>query len=684
MSTPPKHPSAVPRELDASIGSGFILGSSRLRSDTIGSNASAGKGKVRSGSSSLNRGRSDTTGSNASTGKVTGLEIPQNRMRSTTAVKRYGVGDVDRMNSSLSNSMSGDEDNLRDLVGDINLPMPKEDPLSTPSMSRSSSRRKIERKYSVASEIEEGIGEALQHLSHSIALSRATSNSNLSPRPSLYFLKKPSSVMSHQSAQLGNTMPSSSITFPGVPVVVEDICSPSSSAYQRTTSPSQESSCYEEEVCDFECADIAELQKALRFRFEQLTKAVDMGQQLYSELGQVRAELNTVLEERETLLAENETQKNEYEEFKRHHKKLTDQLRDANSKIAELAFVHKQQEEELQQVQAEREQEKEELQKKQEDLIENAKWQEEKFVEVQEAAKKAKPNNEQIMQMKAAIHEGFIRKGYFHKLRLWMSQNRKKRYCFNILLTNMRQEMAHREFILDMYFERWMSEGKALRQMKLDHRIAFGREEAAARAALVEEAMTALIGVYLEFSQQSNVAWQVSIEEGESVQQDLVLKQKHQQELHAMVQSEDKWRKDLLTQCWEKVATILVQSVRVAADEWVSAKQEVISKNSEISRIRTQWQHETAQLRKAYADKDTEADTLLYKIQESEKRLAVSETTIRCHTEEIDRLRKVNLEKQTDVTNLREMLERTDAELSNARGQVCVIISRLAKPTKTA
>ncbi|KAJ9469138.1 hypothetical protein DIPPA_11652 [Diplonema papillatum] len=629
----------------------------------------------------------------SSTGTTFGKKQAPPRQRQHSELSQKGI---DRLNSSLSNSIKSVSDDERtDLLSDqlINLPMPKEDPLSTPSLSRCSSMRAKGRlggrklsKYSQASEMEEGIGEALQQLSESIALSRQTSSfAKGVRRPSAsVFGVSARDNYSSRSADYREKESLSSINIPGVPVVTEDAVSVDNREYahagsvnrtdscsQQTTSPAS-SACGDEGVDSllFETGDPLELQKALKYRLRQLTEAVDMGQRLFQELAAVREDLNVSLDERDLLFAENDTLRLDAEEYRKANTKLIDQVKNLQSNITELHYVRETQAEELHVVKQEMQMEKKVMEQKEEDLKADAKWQEEKFVAVQQAVEKAKPSTDQMLAVKSLMFVSHVRSVYFNKLRQWGSDNRKKRNCINVIsVAHSYREEADR-CITTIYFERWTRWGSRSLAYKFKQRHVLKECETEARLKLVSEETAAVVTAVNDFAGMTLLGWQVTLEESEVDRMDFEARKKQFKEQAQVDDSERKWRSNLSELAWEGVVAVYSAAAQAFVDEWYSARSECRSKMAENRRVREQWSAESAELRASYGLKDSEVTSLSQQLKETHVRAAISENTVVLHEEQLAKIRADNVGLSSKNITLRQELDRTHAELCNCRSQL--------------
>eukprot|EP01060_Flectonema_neradi_P026512 TRINITY_DN3550_c0_g1_i1.p1 TRINITY_DN3550_c0_g1~~TRINITY_DN3550_c0_g1_i1.p1 ORF type:complete len:704 (+),score=153.85 TRINITY_DN3550_c0_g1_i1:47-2158(+) len=616
--------------------------------------------------SSLMRMRSDTSGSNASVNAMTlplNDELPSlvTRLRSGTTVQRPRR-DRGMSIKSRSSAIDSTGSEVGDITGhEIGLGMPDDD--SFPSFSRQGSRfRKLgERRISIStvnSTVDEGIGEALQQIS----------NSFISRGPSLCLSPKPSSSV------LVTRTKSSSLVFPDVPVVPDEAGddrdgTQSDGSLHHVASASELMNLFDSDFTPVEsdCTDVSLLQKSLDFRMTQLQAAVEMGQLLHKEMQTLKDDMNTLMDERDFLLNENADVMEEVEVYRGQNLKLANQLREAKAEVSEHKITNQIQAEEMAEVKEEMIQEKEVMEKKQEDLLDNAKWQEEKFVAAVEAAEKAKPNNEQIMAMKAMMAEGSIRKTYFDKLRLWRDENSKRRQCYHVLQANLHQTEQHEELVRDRYFSMLVSLAERSLLRKSANRRALEDDEANARLQISEDFYIDYSLLLLDFGAMGILSWQVCQEEAEQQQQDAELLSHDIEEQHRLGASEGKWRRDIFAMAWEGISTIYQASSQSAMDDLISSVAESNSRAKELARIREQWQTEAEEFSSSLATKISESDEFQQKLAEAETKISIAEQTIILHEQEITKLRDDLVESNHANIAIRESLHKTEADLANAR-----------------
>ena len=616
---------------------------------------------------SLRRLRSDTSGSNASLNAMTlplrpdNEDLPSliNRMRSGT-VQRHRQRRASQKSSAIDSTSS----DIGDFTGqEIGLGMPDDD--SAPSFSRQGSRNRRlgDRRISistVSSAVDEGIGEALQHISNSMIMSRG---------PSLCLSPKTSNLISAARTK------SSNLVLPDIPVVNEGEGeeardgTENSDGSMLNASASELMRMFDDDFTPVEsdCNEIGPLQKSLDFRMSQLQAAVEMGQLLHKEMQTLKDDINTLMDERDYLLNENADIMEEAEVYKGQNLKLAYQLRDAKAEIGEQKIVNQIQVEEMAEVKEEMIQEKEVMEKKQEDLLDNAKWQEEKFVAAVEAAEKAKPNNEQIMAMKAMMAEGSIRKSYFGKLRLWREENSKRRQCYHHLQVNLRNTEHHEGLIIDRYFSTFVVLAKQSLLRKTAARRSVEEDEAAARLLVSEEYFIDYSLLLLDFGAMGILSWQVCQEEAEQQQQDSQNLFRDTQDQYRLDTSEGKWRRDIFGMAWEGLSTIYNAAAQNAMDDLISSVAESNSRSKELVRIREQWQSEAEDFSANLASKISESDEFQQKLSEAETKISIAEQTIILHEQEITKLREDLVEANHSNISIRENLHKTEADLSNAR-----------------
>ena len=524
--------------------------------------------------------------------------------------------------------------------------------------------------------MEEGIGEALHALSRS--LSRRGSKFQSSYAPKLHKQQSSSSVHSAQGALS---------MIPGVPVTTESTSEDvvkdkdtlngskrlesmdleSRAGESRSSTPFSDDEFDKEEV---ECTDVGDLQKSLKFRLKQLHEAVEMGHRIFNEMKQVREEAMQITEDRDQLVEDNEELLREQLEYTNNLKRIAHQLADAKAENSRLLTIINHEREDKEEINKMMEKEKEKHERKTEELIENAKWQEEKFVAVKNAAERAAPGNAHVIAMKAALQELATRQRYFKKLSCWRTDNGKRRQCYHILRHNLYNELAVRSYIRDVYFQRLKSLGLQRMESKRQARLALEDEEHAARNVLEQDSGADLAEAFNNFASLGVVAWQVAVEESETHTHALKGERDHATECALLGEFEQKWRYDLLSLTWQGVSTLYGSALGTAMDEWRSCHRDREEKKQSLECVREQWDSETTSLREACATRDTELHELSVQIKEADARAASAEAVVTTHEREIGKLRSDKSNLSIELIAMRESLETADADLSKARAQV--------------
>ena len=570
----------------------------------------------------------------------------------------------------------------------INLPMPSPDlnHMTSPSMSRSSSKR-LGRRMSISQTSEskeENIGETLEALSRSLSC-RSSAFTSMAKHASF-------SPAARAAQALHSTQSSSSIghlqMLPGVPVIQDatgdderrkdgaasehgDDGARTGDAASRCSTPtsySGEEDFDEEEVT---CTDLAQLQDFLKGRIRQLKLAVEMGMDLQHELKKLREEGALITEERDLLLEENDIFRKEAQEYAINLRKQAKQLSDLKAMNSDLQYRLAQEEEDMKEFQRKLEDEKEAFDREKQEMMENAKWQEEKFVAVQQAAERAAPGNVHVIAMKEALTEAVLRKRYFAKLLHWRVDNGKRRQCYYILRHNLYNTLNHREYLRDLYFQRLVLVAKRGRSRKAAEHEAMFEEAARERKQVEEEASAAMLYEVQQMATRCTVAWQVAVDESDATSGLLLQQLDTEKEISLHQEHEQKWRSDIAALAWQGVNQHFYNAMTSAVDEWVSTKNECDEKTAALARVRERWEEESDKLREACATRDAQLHVYSLKLNESSARVGVAEATVSSHEDEIQKLRadKVNLHKE--LIAARESLEVSDSDLAKIRAQVC-------------
>eukprot|EP01061_Rhynchopus_euleeides_P005298 TRINITY_DN14553_c0_g2_i2.p1 TRINITY_DN14553_c0_g2~~TRINITY_DN14553_c0_g2_i2.p1 ORF type:complete len:676 (+),score=249.77 TRINITY_DN14553_c0_g2_i2:56-2029(+) len=555
---------------------------------------------------------------------------------------------------------------LADQVINLNVPMPSPDlGNSSPSMSRSSSKRFTRRmSLSLSSDcMDEGIGEALNALSRTLS-HRGSMPSRITSTFTTPKISKQQSVCSDRLSMI-----------PGVPIAEEPVSAKrlESVDMESRTAESRSSTPFSEDEFDSDelnITDVPELQNRLRFRIKQVADAVEMGQKLFAELKQLREEATQVQEERDLLVEENDELHKEQSEYSFNLKRIAQQLAESKRRVSQLEMAHDQQKEDMDIIREKLQEENEALERKAQEMQENAKWQEEKFVAVQIAAERAAPANEHVLAMRAVLINQNIRHRYYRKLDDWRINNHKRRQCYHVLRHNLHTTEDRREYVRELYFQRLVVFARKGMARKHTQSLALQEEERAARDAIAEESDMLLAESMNACALLGVLAWQVAVEEADSMTADLRGQQELVSECALLSEFEQKWRNDLLALTWQGIATLYGSALNTSMNEWVSCSSYAEEKEHALSCMRERWEVETKTLRDACASRDRELQSVSLQVKEGEARAQAAEAMVASHEQEIEKLRTSKVDLGHELVSLRELVEVTDAELAKARTQL--------------